>query len=298
MSCTFCRSRGHTRSSCEHPFTRLKQEEIVGRIHAIYTACVRRVLTREEFFRIVHVVLDSKNTVVELKMCIEYLKKRTTRRYGAEGNKPQLTRMICNLSIDVFNYTFNMDHRLVVPGVPGVSEVSIVIDEILTPNRPVTAPQAAEYRPPSPPNINLNREFQEAVIHRPALPFSARRLSEFPERIPPHVPPRVPPHVPPRAPFTASPLTNAAIRISTLPTSLTPIPQINIHKTDKVCKGEECSICYNALENETYAYLNCSHEFCKTCLKNCISRRLLTCPMCRSTITDIYTHTPVVNYSL
>ena len=65
------------------------------------------------------------------------------------------------------------------------------------------------------------------------------------------------------------------------------------------CKeGGECPICYEDLTKETFVKLNCSHTFCKSCVKHCIERKMMTCSMCRGAITHIYTPTPVVRYSL
>ena len=65
------------------------------------------------------------------------------------------------------------------------------------------------------------------------------------------------------------------------------------------CKdGGECPICYEDLTKETFVKLNCSHTFCKSCVKHCIERKMMTCSMCRGAITHIYTPIPVVQYSL
>lgn len=65
------------------------------------------------------------------------------------------------------------------------------------------------------------------------------------------------------------------------------------------CKdGGECPICYEDLTKETFVKLNCSHTFCKSCIKHCIERKMMTCSMCRRDVTHIYTPTPVVQYSL
>ena len=79
-----------------------------------------------------------------------------------------------------------------------------------------------------------------------------------------------------------------------------PSPQYTVHKTDKECAElAECAVCFNTLNNETYVYLGCSHEFCKKCIKECLTRvNLCKCPLCRAPITDVYTQLPNVSYSI
>ena len=74
---------------------------------------------------------------------------------------------------------------------------------------------------------------------------------------------------------------------------------IRVLNCDEVCgKNEDCPVCYVRLENNTFVKLGCSHYFCKNCIKGCVDRRILNCPMCRSSITEISTKNPVVSYSL
>ena len=74
---------------------------------------------------------------------------------------------------------------------------------------------------------------------------------------------------------------------------------LKLEKEEEECeKGSECPICYEDLTKETFVKLNCSHTFCKTCIKHCIERKMMTCSMCRRAITHIYTPTPVLHYSL
>lgn len=55
------------------------------------------------------------------------------------------------------------------------------------------------------------------------------------------------------------------------------------HKTDNV---NECPICY---ESKPLAKLQCSHEICVKCLKECLKTPVTTCALCRTQITEIET---------
>ena len=71
-----------------------------------------------------------------------------------------------------------------------------------------------------------------------------------------------------------------------------------VFKFDEKCNEEDCPICYEKMEDESFVKLNCSHQFCKTCIKGCISRGQFNCPMCRTKISEVYTQTPVVRLSI
>jgi hypothetical protein len=84
------------------------------------------------------------------------------------------------------------------------------------------------------------------------------------------------------------------------PTPTPPPPHIyEVFKTVKPCNIEECPVCYESINDDTYVHLNCNHEFCKTCVKTIMKRpEQKKCPMCRSCITEIHTNTPIVTYSI
>ena len=73
---------------------------------------------------------------------------------------------------------------------------------------------------------------------------------------------------------------------------------LKLEVEDDCREGGECPICYEKFTKDTFVKLNCSHTFCKSCIKHCIERKLMTCSMCRGAVTHIYTLTPVVHYSL
>lgn len=67
-------------------------------------------------------------------------------------------------------------------------------------------------------------------------------------------------------------------------------------KKDKEVEDESddsaltCAICYNALENDSddlAVAIPCDHVFHRTCLLNWTNRGNTTCPICRSTITNL-----------
>ena len=53
---------------------------------------------------------------------------------------------------------------------------------------------------------------------------------------------------------------------------------------------DDCPICYEPLNEETIAKLNCSHIFCITCVNKCINCDMMNCSMCRTPITTISAH--------
>lgn len=47
--------------------------------------------------------------------------------------------------------------------------------------------------------------------------------------------------------------------------------------------SKECFICYEETDKDDFKVLNpCKHEICGKCMKECMNRRIYTCPMCRS----------------
>jgi hypothetical protein len=67
-------------------------------------------------------------------------------------------------------------------------------------------------------------------------------------------------------------------------TKLTEQNDINL---TEVC---ECNICYESYEKKNFIKLNCSHEFCKECVKNCLKnekRDRPSCAFCRNEINEL-----------
>lgn len=69
-------------------------------------------------------------------------------------------------------------------------------------------------------------------------------------------------------------------------------------KCNRVDNDGECPICYENMEDETFVKLNCSHQFCKKCIKNCLSLNQFKCPLCRTQISKVFTQNPVVSLSI
>jgi len=85
----------------------------------------------------------------------------------------------------------------------------------------------------------------------------------------------------------------------TQPEGTPAVPPPKIHKTEKQCsKDSDCAICFNKLNDETYVFFDCNHEFCKPCIIECLSRKINKCSLCRNLISNIYTKNPTVTYSL
>ena len=100
--------------------------------------------------------------------------------------------------------------------------------------------------------------------------------------VPPHIAHRPPPPPPPQPTIT---------RV----TQNKPYP-FKVYKFDETCnENDDCPICYESLLNASFVKLNCSHYFCKFCVKKCITSQHLKCPLCRVDITEIHTQNPKVH---
>lgn len=67
------------------------------------------------------------------------------------------------------------------------------------------------------------------------------------------------------------------------------LSQIQVSITTDNCNEEDCPICFEKLDNASYIRLTCSHEFCKKCIIECITKNIRKCGLCRSPITKLYT---------
>jgi hypothetical protein len=153
------------------------------------------------------------------------------------------------------------------------------IDIILSPS---TAPPPPEGGPPRPLPTPLVTPYVYRQIVTPMPAVHARPAVIVPAYRPIQVPP--------------APAVVARVLDTQLVSKLV---EYQVLKLEEDCeKGSECPICYEDLTKETFVKLNCSHIFCKTCIKHCIERKMMTCSMCRGTITHVYTPTPVVHYTL
>jgi hypothetical protein len=78
-------------------------------------------------------------------------------------------------------------------------------------------------------------------------------------------------------------------------TKLTEQNDINL---TEVC---ECNICYESYEKKNFIKLNCSHEFCKECVKNCLKnekRDRPSCAFCRNEINELEMHEEIIKEEL
>ena len=108
-----------------------------------------------------------------------------------------------------------------------------------------------------------------------------------------------PPQVvaPPSSPVANTPIRHNVIRLRP---PRVPVRQpvstnneIEVLKFDEECDtNEECPICYENLKNESFVKLNCAHTYCKSCIKECIDKRLFNCSMCRVRIETVFTQNP------
>jgi hypothetical protein len=253
MRCIFCKSNSHTKSNCSNSFTREKEESILACVQTTYTVSQRLHLTREEFNESMNIILSRKYKLIELKMAIECVKKRTGERININTNKDNLIRILTDSLSVIFNYTFAPPlspehilntHRL-------TSGISQLTREILHPRVGNIQPRAVV-------------SFSHYIPHRPQQHFQRVYNS------PPNLIQNSQPHLP-----------------------LLPViyPSYTIHKTDKKCNEfTECAICLQTITNDTYVYFECLHEFCKNCVNVCLSKQLFNCSLCRSSITKIYTN--------
>lgn len=289
MPCSFCREVGHIRSDCNHPNTILIQQSIIEDITNAYVSGVTYAFTRTEFNNTMQIFLDSKYTVNDLRKVHEYLKHRVrtiTIEHQTPPDKKTLITFITALSCVVFNYQFSglensPEH---VPSPQGLTTgVRTVIREILHPTVGGLQPRAAAPASASAtyrghPAIRTPPR-QEPTIHIPIPNYNVR------------IAPREFIHTPAYRP------------VSNIPPQIIRVirrPSYTVKKTDKLV-GEDsstCAICFEMLENDTYVYFNCLHQFCKGCVKECIKRENVKCSLCRAPITEIFTQNPVINYSL
>ena len=201
--------------------------------------------------------------------------------------------------------------------------VNIVAEQVPTPQNttPVNSPSPAVVRPPEVVSIDIEpawiqarptatlRPRETTVIPTPQyrnatnfeintlMASSARSLEQENFRLR-NQPPRAasqrravnspqPRNIPPAQPRPTRSLNQA---------------KYTVYQFNEKCNREdndgECPICYENMEDETFVKLNCSHQFCKKCIKNCLFLNQFKCPMCRTQISKVYTQHPVVSLSI
>jgi hypothetical protein len=292
MLCVFCRERSHTKATCAHPNTVMIQRSIIEVIMETYAASLPRSLTRQEFIEANAIILDCKYTVLDLKKVFVYLKNRVETRATDTGNKRDLIMVIVLLSAQLFNYTFSSlgntpEHTLNENRL--TTGISRVVREILHPTVGGLQPRASV-------PVQGQRPAQPYHTPAPTHRASAETVPTPQYRLlarPPFQTPR------PTVPHIIIPPANLAQQMNEEAARRPAPPTYTVHKTDRPCEESgTCAICLEDLNNKTYVYLNCSHEFCKTCIKNCIRTRYIKCSLCRADITEIHTQEPTVTYSI
>jgi hypothetical protein len=309
--CIFCRARDHTKSFCFHATTLLKQREINTFITSTYSASQRNNLTQDEFYICIKTILSDKFTINYLKMSIEDFKRKLNNTTSIDGNKPVLIHRLTDLACQFYNYTFApLSHGHVINPYQLTTGISTVTREILHPRVGNLHPPAAAVQLTD-QNIQqrIEQELIQARAPRPvSVPIPAPQPQPQQRR---HAHLRigevgvtvllpVETELRQRIVSTINTINNTLRSQQLNPPPPPPPPQYRVHKTDKDCHDSaECAVCFNTLNNETYVYLGCSHEFCKNCIKECLNRtNMRKCPLCRAPITDVHTQTPNVSYSI
>jgi len=320
MTCIFCRSRDHTKSACTHPNTQVKEREINGLIQSTYAASQLYSLTRDEFNICIKMILTNKFTVIHLKMAIEDFKKKLNETTSVDGNKSDLIIVLTIMACRFYNYIFApLSQGHIINPYQLTNGIREVTRQILHPRVGNLQPRSSnpiigrvslstldggESQNSEPVNNNQSQTPSETIrvqssqisqtSHINRLYYSVsnqqpgwieRANNGWIERT--NTNNNMP--ISSNRPFTHQPQ----------PPPPPPPSQYTVHKTDKKCdEMSECAVCFNTLDNQTYVYLECSHEFCKTCIKGCLTRNLYKCPLCRASITNVYTQNPIVSYSI
>ena len=295
MPCSFCRSDFHTKRNCDNPE--------VAAIQVAYVNHIRNIMIQSYIREDIPIVLKrnmgiyfSRIILEHLKYIFQYLKRHT--RLNITGSyilKRHIIQVICqivffdcgideeafHISESTLSYVRNRFYSL--NAITGPASL------VPIPLEPSIFPEINRPPPPVPP------------IARPPLPVSPTARSPIP--LPPT--PRPPLPVSPTARPPLPTIMRAPIPVQSATTPYVPRIIISTHlkivvlKFEEVCENnDECPICYDGLMIDSFVKLNCSHKYCKECIKKCMSSCKYDCPMCRAPITTIYTQNPVVSYSL
>jgi hypothetical protein len=256
-------------------------------------------------------------SVTQLKYIMVYLNKKTTVRYGPDTSKANIIRNIlaavfhiCRINSNTGSIT-PMPNNLVPPLSANRSPTSVTATtDTTTPNTGVS---------PTPQRLNVSLDtrdntdnnFGEWIETRPAPRVMTSHEAGFRMEVnnnvftPLTVQNSYPPIIRSNETFNSprhrmnipTPAYRSNIRSFTPQQNTT---TYQVFKFDEPCdESDECPICYENINNETFVKLNCSHKYCKKCIKGCLNSNFFKCSMCREPITHIYTHNPVVvSYSL
>lgn len=283
MVCLFCRNAGHNKSNCTNEYVLEVQAALIHAINTVVNEACRRHINHVQFEITLKRWLRDHN-VLELKMVIEYYKRIIHTNYGNLSNKDEIIHTIMRYVIS---------HNL--------EQIQTQLVTTVTPPRPPAPVNVVPFTPPPAP-VN---------VVPPATPNTWREIINVENRvIRPDIPvPRFSPVGAPtngRQPHQHHPellrqneLHLQRARAAQNNTNFTTPPRVatnayTVYKFDEKCNEEDCPICYEPLLNETFVKLNCHHQFCKVCIKKCISLNKLSCPLCRAAITELHTQNPIV----
>lgn len=239
MPCIFCRSNFHTKSNCVDPSTRETENSIMSCIRRSYIVSYQFHLTYDEFNESMKIILTALYKVIEIKMAIEYIKKRTGHRYNSTTNKTGLIRILVEATIVMYDYVFD------VPSPDHILNSHRLTSGIISLTRLILHPQVGNLQPRI-----VNRSNQREDRNN-WVPRNVRPVTFNPSAV---------------------------------------ITTYTVHKSTKQCNDStDCPVCFNGINDNTYVYFQCFHEFCKNCVKECLLKNILNCPLCRDPITKIYT---------
>jgi len=314
MRCSFCGCVGHTRTDCRNPTVVRIQTEYIYSINHMISSAHGRMIPSVTLKRELEDWLSSL-TVNQLRYILEYLNKKTNVRFGSTTLKINIIR---NISGAVFHIC-NIDiRRSIVPMpvglVPPLNTPPTTIPASTPPPVSRVAPSSANPETPTLLAQTMGRENDDDDLFPWVDNRTPVRAVTPREVTPPHAGDTLLWEV--RRNWASAGANTTAGRTgqprnvfqSPRPTTNIPTPNFRVNvvnvrysvfKFDECCQeDEECPICYDKLTNDTFVKLNCSHKYCKKCIKTCISKGLTTCSYCREPVTQIYTQTPVVTYSL
>ena len=271
MPCSFCRSNYHTKRDCNNPQVVAFQVSYVKRINRLITnAYVRRnsplVLKRDMEEWLSNVSLE------HLKIIFQYLKRNT--RLNINGYYI-LKRQVILVILQIVFYDCGIDIQSAY--IPDLANLYVPESSSAAAANTPRVPPVASAAPIVPPTTETHNERIARISAQNVAPAPVERSFN-----------------------NTTSLTERAFRDLIITPPVVRPKKVVILKFDEVCENnDECPVCYDGLKIESFVKLNCSHKYCKECIKKCMSSCKLDCPMCRAPITTIFTQNPVVStYSL
>ena len=337
MVCSFCRESGHNKNNCNHPSVITLQKQYLYAIsRMICSAYVRMITPLALKMELENWLLST--SLQHQKFILVFLKKITRHQTDENTLTPSHIANVNNIINIVFNVcgidvqAVNISNRTNIFAFSPRGTGPVGIPRLSPIDNPATQALFKEFLGATEFNSEVDniRQWVECssnrwvVISRRPHPrgFNADISQQTIDIIlPPSTAPPPPPGwaprtlpTPPVTPYAYSalpptviipayrppPVPRPVAAVARVDTQVVKLVEYQVLKlNEEECNvGDECPICYEDLTKETFVKLNCSHTFCKSCVKHCIERKMMTCSMCRGAITHIYTPTPVVRYSL